>query len=158
VVVKFDFHELYSVFIGLPFLVIGTVAAWRQLRLPSAERVAATLESLRLLSWDEFSAALEAAFQRDGYDVKRPAIAGADLELSKAGRVTLVAGKRWKVARAGVEPLRELDAARQAREAHECIYVAAGDITDNARAFAAEKRVRLLHGAELASMLPRPRS
>ena len=77
-VVKFDFHELYSVFIGLPFLVIGTVAAWRQLRLPSAERVAATLESLRLLSWDEFSAALEAAFQRDGYDVKRPAIAGAD--------------------------------------------------------------------------------
>ena len=155
--VKFDMPEPYAVFVALPFIVIGCVAGWRQLRAPSAERIAATLESLRLLSWDEFSAALEAAFQRDGYDVKRPAVAGADLELSKAGRVTLVAGKRWKVARAGVEPLRELDAARQAREAHECIYVAAGEVTDNARAFAAEKRIRLLHDAELASMLPQPK-
>jgi restriction system protein len=157
VVVKFDFHELYSVFIGLPFLVIGAVAAWRQLRTPSAERVAATLETLRGLSWEEFSAALEEAFRRDGYSVSRVNIAGADLELTKAGRVSLVGGRRWKVARAGVEPLRELDAAREAREAHECIYVAAGDITDNARAFAAEKRIRLLHDAELASMLPLPK-
>ena len=158
VVVKFDFHELYSVFVGLPFLVIGTVAAWRQLRAPSAERVAATLESLRALSWNDFSAALEDAFRRDGYSVSRLNIDGADLELTKSGRVSLVGGKRWKVARAGVEPLRELDAARHAREAHDCIYVAAGDITDNARAFAAEKRIRLLHDAELASMLPRPRA
>lgn len=158
VVVKFDFHELYSVFVGLPFLVIGTVAAWRQLRAPSAERVAATLETLRALSWNDFSAALEDAFRRDGYSVSRLNIDGADLELTKSGRVSLVGGKRWKVARAGVEPLRELDAARHAREAHDCIYVAAGDITDNARAFAAEKRIRLLHDAELASMLPRPRA
>jgi len=158
VVVKFDFHELYSVFVGLPFLVIGAVAAWRQLRAPSAERVAATLESLRALSWNDFSAALEDAFRRDGYSVSRLNIDGADLELTKSGRVSLVGGKRWKVARAGVEPLRELDAARHAREAHDCIYVAAGDITDNARAFAAEKRIRLLHDAELASMLPRPRA
>jgi len=158
VVVEFDFHELYSVFVGLPFLVIGTVAAWRQLRAPSAERVAATLESLRALSWNDFSAALEDAFRRDGYSVSRLNIDGADLELTKSGRVSLVGGKRWKVARAGVEPLRELDAARHAREAHDCIHVAAGDITDNARAFAAEKRIRLLHDAELASMLPRPRA
>jgi len=158
VLVKFDMPEPYAVFVALPFIVIGCVAGWQQLRAPSAGRIAATLESLRRLSWDEFSAALEAAFQRDGYDVKRPAVAGADLELSKAGRVTLVAGKRWKVARAGVEPLRELDAARQAREAHECIYVAAGEITDNARAFAAEKKIRLLHDSELASMLLLPRS
>jgi restriction system protein len=158
VVVKFDFHEMYSVFVGLPFLVIGAVAAWRQLRAPSTERIAATLESLRALSWDEFSAALEAAFRRDGYDVKRPAVAGADLELTKAGRVSLVAGKRWKVARTGVEPLRELDAVRQSRDAHECIYVAAGEITETARAFAAEKKIRLLQDAELALLLPRPGS
>ena len=154
---KFDFHELYSVFIGLPFLVIGSVAAWRQLRAPSAERVATTLEALRALSWNEFSSALEEAFRRDGYSVTRLDIAGADLELTKAGRVSLVGGKRWKVARAGVEPLRELDAARQAHEAQECIYVAAGEITDNARAFAAEKRIRLLHDAELTKLFPAPR-
>ncbi len=147
-------YALYAFFVALPFFVIGCYAGWQQLRAPSAERIAATLESLRGLSWDEFSAALEDAYRRDGYGVARLNIAGADLELTKSGRVTLVGCKRWKVARTGIEPLRELDAARQAREAHECIYVAVGDITDNARAFAAEKNIRLLHGAELAKLLP----
>ena len=145
----------YAIFAALPFIVIGGYAAWKQLRAPSAEQVAATLEALRALSWDEISAALEEAFQRDGYEVSRLDVAGADLELTKLRRVTLVGCKRWKVAGAGVEPLRELDAARQARDAPECIYVAAGEITDNARAFAAEKNIRLLHGAELVKLLPR---
>ena len=144
----------YALFVALPFLVIGCYAGWQQLRAPSAKQIAATLESLRALSWDEFSAALEDAYRRDGYTVTRLNVAGANLELTKSARVTLVCGKRWKVARAGIEPLRELNAARQAREAHECIFVAAGDITDNARAFAAEKNIRLLHGAELVKLLP----
>jgi restriction system protein len=146
--------ELYGIFASLPFIVIGCYAGWRQLRAPSAERIAATLESLRALSWEEFLAELEDAFRRDGYVVSRPGIAGADLELVKSGRVSLVAGKRWKVARAGIEPLRELDAARQTHEAHECIYVAAGEFTDNARTFAAEKNIRLLYDAELAKLIP----
>ena len=158
VVLKFDFHELYSVFVALPFLVVGTVAAWRQLRVPSAARTEETLAWLRSLGWDEFSAALENAYRRDGYEVTRLNLAGADLQLTKGGRVSLVGGRRWKVARGGIEPLRELDAARQARDAHDCIYVAAGDITDNARAFATEKKIRLLQDAELASLLPRPKA
>lgn len=144
----------YGIFASLPVLVIGCVAGWKQLRAPSAERVTATLEAIRGLSWDEFSAALEATFRRDGYAVNRLNLPGADLELTKGVRVSMVSCKRWKVARAGVEPLRELEAAREAREAHEGIYVAAGDITDNARAFAAEKNIRLLRDAELARLLP----
>ena len=150
---KFDMSELYAIFVALPFLVIAGVAGWQQLRAPSAERVAGTLESLRGLSWEEFSGALEEAFRREGYVVSRLGIAGADLELTRSGRVSLVGCKRWKVARTGVEPLRELEAARQAREAHECIYVAAGEITENARAFTAGKNIRLLHDAELAKLL-----
>jgi len=147
-------YALYAIFAALPFIVIGGYAGWQQLRAPSAERIAATLESLRALSWDEFSAALEDGFRRDGYVVTRLDGTGVDLELTKAGRVSLVGCKRWKVARAGIEPLRELEAARHAREAHECIYVAAGEITDTARAFVAEKNIRLLHGAELVKLLP----
>jgi len=143
----------YAIFGSLPFIVIGCVAFWQQLRAPSAERIAATLESLRALSWDEFSAALEAAFRRDGYGVSRLNAAGADLELTKSGRLSLVGCKRWKVARTGIEPLREIDAARHAREAQECIYVAAGEFTDNARTFASEKNIRLVHDAELAKLL-----
>ena len=144
----------YAIFASLPFIVIGCVALWQQLRAPSAGRIAATLESMRALSWDEFSSALEDAFRRDGYGVTRLNGAGADFELTKASRVSLVGCKRWKVTRTGIEPLRELDAARHAREAHGCIYVAAGEFTDNARTFAAEKNIRLVHDAELAKLLP----
>jgi len=154
---KFSLPGIYAVFFGLPFFVIGCYAGWQQLRAPSTERIAATLESLRAMSWDEFSTALEDAFRRDGYAVSRLDIAGADLELTKAGRVTLATCKRWKVARTGVEPLRDLETARKERKAHESLYVAAGEITGNAIAFAAAENIQLLHGAGLVKLLPQPR-
>ena len=146
----------YAIFTALPFLVIGGIAGWKQLRAPSPERIGAALEALRALPSDEFSAALEDAYRRDGYDAARSGAPGADLELAKAGRLTLVAYRRWKAVRTGVEPLRELAAACRAREAHDGIYVAAGEITDNARAFAAGSGIRLLRDAELATFLTRP--
>jgi restriction system protein len=149
---KFDMPELYALFVALPFLVIGSVAGWRQFRAPSAGRIAAGLDALRALSWEEFAARLEAAYRREGYEVKRTAGA-ADLELEKFGRLTLVAGKRWKATRTGAEPLRELDELRRKREAAGAIYIAAGEITDTARAFAAKSGVGLLEGPALAALL-----
>src|SRR5712691_4042188 len=123
----------YAVFAALPLAVIAAYVGWQQLRAPSAGRIAGTLERLRAMSWDDFSAAIEQAYRREGYTVSR---------LGKATRT-------------GIEPLRELEAARRAREAHECIYVAAGEITEQAREFAAQKSIRLVQGAELAKLLPR---
>jgi len=145
----------YAVFAGLPFLVIGVIAGWKQLRVPSATRVANTLEAVRAMSWTDFSSALEDAFRKDGYSVNRLDGASADFEMTKAGRTSLVACKRWKVARTGVEPLRDLHAAKDAHEANECVYVATGEITDGARKFAVEKKIRLVDGVELAKLLPR---
>ena len=145
----------YAVFAALPFLGIGGYVGWKQLQAPSAASVAARLEALRGLSWNEFSAALEAAFRRQGYEVERLRVDGAELALTKSGRVSLVCCKRWKAARTGVEPLRELEAVVQARDAQACIYVAAGEVTDTALSYAAEKKIQLLHGAELAVLLPR---
>jgi restriction system protein len=143
----------YAFFVALPFIAIGGYALWQQLRSPSEARVAGALEAIRAMSWDEFSGAIERAFGRDGYSVSRPSGTQADFELVRARRISLVACKRWKAARTGVEPLRELLAERRARDAHECIYVAAGEISDNALAFAAEYNIRLLQGAELAKLL-----
>ena len=140
---------MYAVAAALPFIVIALYVAWRELREPSGRRVARTLEALRAMNADEFAGAMEAAFRGDGYTVRRLG-AQADFELERASRNTLVVCKRWKATRTGVEPLRELDAARKAREAHECIYVAAGEITGQARAFAAEKNIRLIGAVELA--------
>ena len=128
---------LYSVAIALPLAVIAVVAAWQQFRTPSGERVEAALERLRALPWEGFAAALEEGFRGEGYAVKR--IEGsADFELEKAGRVLLVAAKRWKASRTGVEPLRELQAAGAALEGVECIFLSAAELSANARSFAAE--------------------
>jgi restriction system protein len=143
------------VFAALPFIVIGAIAGWRQLRQPSRARVVDTLESVRTMSWGDFSGALEDAFRRDGYAVSRLAGPAADFELTKGGRTSLVACKRWKVARTGIDPLRDLDEAKRARDAHECIYVATGEVTEGALKFAREKGIRVVHGAELAKLLPR---
>ncbi|MGH8746548.1 MAG: restriction endonuclease, partial [Burkholderiales bacterium] len=111
------------------------------------------LKALHALSWDAFAPRLEQAWRREGYQVARFGGAGADYELSKAGRNTLVACKRWKASRTGVEPLRELAAAAKAHRAADCAYLALGEVTATAREFAAGKAIRLLQGAELAKLL-----
>lgn len=146
---------IYALFVPLPFVIIGAYAGWQQLRAPSGARVATMLEALRAMQWEEFSGGIEEAYKRAGYAVTRLPGAQGDFELERAGRRSLLACKRWKATRTGVEPLRELHAAAQARDAHECLYVSAGELTDNARAFAAQKGIRLVHGAELAKLLPR---
>ena len=146
--------EVYAFFAAVPFLVVAALAAWRQLRAPSAAKVAQRLEALRAQPWEQFAGAVESAFRRDGYAVSRLDGREADFELSRGGRVLLVSCKRWKVARTGIEPLRELHAAQRKREAHECIYIAAGDVSANALTFSAQNGIKLLHGAELAKLLP----
>ena len=152
-----EVYTIYASFAALPFIVIGSVAGWRQFRAPSAARVADTLEAVRAMSWGDFSGALTDALRDDGYAVSRLTGAAADFELAKAGRISLVACKRWKAARTGVDPLRDLYDATRTREAHEGIYIATGEITDGARAFALERNIRVIHGAELAKLLPRVR-
>ena len=87
--------EVYAFFGSLPFVVIAAVATWKQLRAPSAAKIAAGLEALRAMSWEAFSRALEEGFRREGYSVKRVEGA-ADFELEKAGRMSLVCARRWK--------------------------------------------------------------
>lgn len=144
-----------AAFSTLPFLAIAGYAGWRQVRTPSADSIAATLEELRAMSWQEFSAKIEAAFKADGYAVAAILGDAADFELRKDGRISLVACKRWKVAQAGVAPLRALVDAKEAAGAHECIYVAAGDLSPNASAFAQQANLRLVSGADLAALVAR---
>jgi restriction system protein len=142
----------FALFGGLPFLVIGAVALWRQLRRPGSRRIARTLERARALPLEEFRAALGDGFRREGYEAGRDDGA-ADLRLKHRGMVALVACKRWKAMRTGVEPLREFDAATRERGASIRMYVAAGEVTDTARAFAAQKQIRLLGEEDLARLL-----
>ena len=144
--------EGMALFAAMPFAGIAIYALFQQLRRPGAKRVAKTLERARGLTGEGFVSALEEGFRREGYAVTRMN-GGVDLELRREGLTTLVACKRWKAMRAGIEPLREFDAATREHGAVGRMYVAVGELTENARAFAAEKNIRMVQEEELARLL-----
>ena len=147
--------DIAAFFAALPFWVIAVYAGWRQVRAPSATDAADMLARLRTMSWEGFSIVISAAFRYDGHSVTKIADGAADFELRKNGRISIVSCKRWKVAQTGVGPLRDLLAEKQARDAQECLYVTAGEVTANASAFATEKGIQLLHGAALGELVAR---
>ncbi|HVF63352.1 MAG TPA: restriction endonuclease [Casimicrobiaceae bacterium] len=150
--------KLFGAFTSAPFIVIACIAGYRQFRAPSPARVASTLDEVRAMSWREFANRVEAALRNEGYDVRRIERADVDFEARKDARLTLVSSKRFKVARTGVKPLQDLHAAMGAREADDALYVVAGEVTDQARDFAARHRIRVVNGPALAAWFrSRPR-
>lgn len=145
----------YGAFASMPFLVVGVIAAWRQFGVPKSGDVAATVAAVRAMSWSDFSAALDLAFQQDGFAVAPLAGPAAHFSISKGGRIALVGCKRWKAVSTGIEPLRELQQAMQGEGAQECIYVTTGELTDTARSFAAAHRIRLIQDVTLAQLMRR---
>lgn len=146
-------YAAMGVFAAVPFAVISIMAAYKQLRAPSGTRVQAVTEAVAAMTWADFSRTVEAGFRRDGCEVERLPTPGADFALSKDGHVAIVSAKRWKAARNGVEPLRELQAVREKRGAREAIYIALGDVSDNALQYAKAQGVSLMTAPELTKLL-----
>lgn len=148
---------IYGAIGGLPIAGVGLVAAWRQLRAPSAVQVSANVDAALAMPWRELSKALESAWQQAGYRVERVEGTAVDLRLTESGKsdqVTLVSARRWKAASHGIEPLRQLHAAMQAQGADAGIYIAAqGTITEQAQTFAREHNLTLLGASALAQLL-----
>ena len=138
---------------GMPFVVIATIALWRQMRAPNLSHVDENLQALAALSSRDFLNALEAGYRQEGYTVSRVTTDGADLSISKAGRTSLVSCKRWKAATHGVEPLRELAALMTMREANLGIYVAVNSPSDSAKNYASKNGIRVLQGVELSQLM-----
>jgi len=138
---------------GLPFAVIAALAARQQWRLPSAARVAETHAALGAMAWPAFADLLEQSFRRDGYSVERSEAAGVDFALERKGRRLLVCARRWKSARTGMEVLRTLQAAREATDAADALYIGLASLTETARLFASEHRIAIWHASELANAL-----
>ena len=144
---------------GFPILVVGCIAAWRQLRAPSPAQVAQMLDAVASMPWATFADTLSAAWTRDGCTVQPlRGQGGADLGVAQGARLTLVSARRWKAATHGVEPLRELHAAMQACDAQAGVYVALhGQLSENARLFARDHGIALLQGDDVAAFLLRRR-
>ena len=149
--IRFILPAPYAAIGAMPFFGIAAYLLYKQFRRPGARRVAQALERARALSAPRFLEALEAGFRKEGYGVERTGGA-AELELTREGRVTLVACKRWKATRTGIEPIREFDAATAERGVKR-IYVAAGEVTANARSFAEQRSIELMDEEALGRLL-----
>ena len=138
---------------GAPFIIVGCMAAWRQWRAPDESETAAVIAVARLLPSAQMLEAYKEGFRRQGYEVKAYSGHGADFAAEKSGRVALVSWKRWKAAYHGVEPLRALKLAAQRSGAQECVYIALGDLTANARQFAEAEKIDIVQGTRLALLM-----
>ncbi|MDD2920025.1 restriction endonuclease [Rhodoferax sp.] len=143
----------FGVMGGFPFLVIGILAARKQWHAPSAAHVANMLTQAGAMSWRDFSALIAQTFTRQGYTVTRLDSPAADFLLVKGGRVMLVSCKRWKAANHGVDALRDLLAAKAAREAQQCSYISLSPVSETASRFAAAQGVALVSGDTLGRFL-----
>ena len=153
-----DPYKLLGALGSLPLVGVGCVAAWRQLRAPSAAQADGALAAAVNQPWREFAATLQSAWQAGGTQVELLPGPGADLRLTQGGRVTLVCARRWKAATHGAEPLRQLASAMQAEGAAGGIYVLAqGALSDSARLLARDHGIVVLQGAALAQLLLRAR-
>ena len=146
-------YMVFGMFAALPFLVIAIYVAWRERGVPGEAKTQKILETVRGLGWEEFSALVQSAYERDGYVVSPHDGGAADFELRKGARDTLLACRRWKTAQTGIGPLRELRQLKDKTESRACAYLTAGEISATARQFAAQKAIELVEGAALAKLL-----
>lgn len=141
--------------IAIPFLGISIYVAYKQLREPSTANLDELLDRVRAMSWENFSSVIAEALRRDGFTVGEVNQEAVDFKVDKNGRTSIVSCKRWKAAQTGIGPLRDLHEAKDRHDASQCIYIAAGDFTANAREFAQQKSIRLIHGRDLAKLIVR---
>jgi restriction system protein len=144
--------KLAGALASFPFVVIGLIAAWKQLKQPGAARVERTATALRELDWARFDPLLQAALVRDGYSVERSRISGIDFEVFKGGRRGLIVARRWKSAHLGIEPLRSLREAADKVDSQDAIYLSLGDLSEAAVRYANTDRVQIWDASRLASL------
>jgi restriction system protein len=152
---KAAFPVVVAVSAAFPFVAVGCYAAWKQLRTPNEAATEARLGELRTLPWEAFSSALVSAYESQGYVVSPARGDAADFELQRDGRRTLLACRRWKATNTGVGPLKALASAGESAQADACLFVSTHELSSQARTFAAERRITLVEGPELAKLTAR---
>jgi restriction system protein len=108
------------------------------------------------MSWQEFEILVGEAFRLDGYSVKETssgADGGIDLILRKEGEQFFVQCKQWKAFKVGVTIVRELYGVMAAEGAAGGFVVTSGVYTQEAKAFAEGRNIKLIDGAKLTELI-----
>lgn len=123
-------------------------------------QAARTIDDVRAMNWREFEQLVADLFRRQGYRVEETGQTaggdgGVDLVLRDGKAAAhLVQCKHYREWKVTLPQVREFFGAMAAHATRcEGIYVTCGQFTEDARAFAADKPIRLIDGNELLSLL-----
>jgi restriction system protein len=116
-------------------------------------------DALHGISWQHFELLVGENFRQQGYTVTETggggADGGVDLTLRIGGEKFLVQCKQWKAFTVGVTIVRELYGVMAAQGATGGFLVTSGRFTDDAKAFADGRNIKLVDGAELTKIIKR---
>lgn len=136
---------------SFPFVVLGFIALRRQLRLPKAAAVEATLQHLQTLDWSRLAPQLRHALTQQGYHVEASENPAADFALVQGGRVSLLLARRFKSAQTGVEPLQALREAADQAGAQQIVMIALGGLSQKAQRYAQQHKLQIWDAKDLAA-------
>lgn len=113
--------------------------------------------SISTMPWREFEMLVGEAFRRQGYSVEETGLGGADggidLILRKDGRTELVQCKQWRARQVNVSVVREMWGLVAHHRADGTKIVCTGKFTADAAAFAAGKKIDLITGEALLTLV-----
>jgi restriction system protein len=119
-------------------------------------------DAIHGISWQEFELLVGESFRQQGFTVAETggggADGGVDLTLRKGGEKFLVQCKQWKAFTVGVTVVRELYGVMAAQGATGGFVVTSGRFTNDAKAFADGRNIKLIDGAALTKVIKRPNS
>lgn len=113
--------------------------------------------ALEKMTWREFEGLVAESFRQQGYRVVERGgdgpDGGVDLELHMGSDKYVVQCKQWKVSKVGVATVRELYGVMTAERAVGGFVVASGSFTDDAKAFAEGRSVKLVDARRLRAII-----
>lgn len=129
--------------------VVSAIGRAKRKALLEETATATSSGAAKSLSWREFEMLVGEMFRNKGFSVKETAKGpdgGVDLELRKAGELSLVQCKNWRATKVGVGVVRELFGVMAARGAVHAYVVTTGVFTSEARKFAQGRNISLIDG------------
>ena len=143
-------YLIFGLTVALPFIGIAVYSVYNQLQRPGKKRVLEVEQAARKMSVGELARKIAGNYEKINFDVVAFKGDAAELELERGRHKFLLSCKRFKAANNGIEPLKKLVSAGDKNEATGYLYVALGEVTDNARVFAKENEIELIQAEALA--------
>jgi restriction system protein len=133
---------------------ISAFSSWRKRKQLDTQK---SIDTIRDLSWKQFEELVAEGYRRQGYQIiennRGGADGGVDIRLKKDGALHLIQCKNWKSQKIGVGVVRELYGVMAAENAYTASVVCSGIFTQEAKNFAAGKKIDLVDGLQLKAMI-----